>query len=244
MAQTSGLRIIIDGNIGSGKSQLMENLGRSFPNLLVTPEPISDWTSATNNQLKNLYDNPWQHTFAFQQEVLRHYRTLKEVNIQERSAISSYYVFGAYARSKGYVTSEEFDILRKQLHLTLQETKKPTAIFYLRAGVDTLLRRIKLRGRPEEAAITQEYLGGINYYYDDIYLKNPSSFNCPVFMLDAERSLSFTTRVTTEIIEDMIRQGAGEDHCSPLKLVWIPPNDEQPLGRWLNVGDSSSEESD
>lgn len=150
-----------------------------------------------------------------------------------------------YARSKGYVTSEEFDILRRQIHLTLQETKKPTAIFYLRAGVDTLLKRIKLRGRPEEASITTEYLAGSNHYYDDdIYIKNPSPFNCSIFMLDAERNIFYITRITTEIIKDMIRQDAGEDNCSPLKLVRIPPNDEQSLGRRLNIGDSSEEESD
>lgn len=63
-------------------------------------------------------------------------------------------------------------------------------------------------------------------------------------MLDAERNIFYITRITTEIIKDMIRQDAGEDNCSPLKLVRIPPNDEQSLGRRLNIGDSSEEESD
>ena len=67
--------------------------------------------------------------------------------------------------------------------------KKPDLIIYLRASTDTLLSRIKSRGREYEQSIDPEYLHSLNTSYDQWI---DSARDYPVLIIETDRFNIFT----------------------------------------------------
>ena len=82
---------IIEGNIGSGKTTLVQKL-RELNKYEVIEEPVNEWLSIKDNNNKNLlglfYENPQQYAYLFQSIVfqtrLKSLDILQEKNIRFR----------------------------------------------------------------------------------------------------------------------------------------------------------------
>jgi deoxyadenosine/deoxycytidine kinase len=159
--------IAIAGHIGVGKSSLTHLLSQE---LGVAPfhEP-----NLENPFLERFYGDMSAWAFHSQVFFLVHkfnaHRRLLEGGapmIQDRTIYEDAEVFAEHLHRSGHMLDDEFNTY-KGLYAEFRELLPPPSLMiYLRARVDTLLDRIKLRGRPEEQAIPREYMESLHALYE------------------------------------------------------------------------------
>ncbi len=160
--------IAVAGNIGVGKSTLVrmmqERLGW---------EPFYE-AVVDNPYLADFYtDMP---RWAFQSQVffltrrLRAHRELLDspgVVVQDRSVYEDAQVFARNLFRQGAMVERDYRTYEELYHVLSELLPPPDLIVYLRASVDTLVRRIVLRGREYEKSISREYLSQLNELYEE-----------------------------------------------------------------------------
>lgn len=159
--------IAVAGNIGVGKSTLVEMIS---DRLECQPfyEPVAE-----NPYISDFYKN--MPAWSFQSQIfflthrLRIHHELLHVQgsvIQDRSIYEDAEVFARNLYVQGNMADRDYNTYRS-LYLTLAETlPPPDLVIYLRASVDTLLKRIALRNRDYEQSIAPAYLENLNGLYD------------------------------------------------------------------------------
>ena len=159
--------IAVAGNIGVGKSTLVEMIS---DRLDCQPfyEPVAE-----NPYISDFYKN--MPAWSFQSQIfflthrLRIHHELRHVQgsvIQDRSIYEDAEVFARNLYVQGNMADRDYNTYRS-LYLTLAETlPPPDLVIYLRASVDTLIKRIALRNRDYEQSIAPAYLENLNGLYD------------------------------------------------------------------------------
>ena len=94
---------IIEGNIGSGKTTLI-NILKNFNNFEVIEEPVNLWLNLKGDDNKNIlqefYDDPERYAYIFQTMVFKtrlnsiDHPQDKDIRFSERSIWTDKYVFG------------------------------------------------------------------------------------------------------------------------------------------------------
>lgn len=175
------MNIIIDGNIGSGKSTVLEYLRSRFNNneVEIYIEPVDKWSDLNGvNLLDKYYQDPKRWSFHFQMYALYtfHDQILKtlesgsepRIRLFERSMFSSKYVFLENLKQLKLIDQEGYDIFNNLFENIINREKriKIDKIIYLKAPTDFLMNRIKKRNRAEERNISFEYVDNLNKLYD------------------------------------------------------------------------------
>ncbi len=160
--------IAVAGNIGVGKSTLVrimqERLGW---------EPFYE-AVVENPYLADFYaDMP---RYAFHSQIffltrrLHSHRELLDapgVAVQDRSVYEDAEVFARNLYRQGAMAARDYQTYAELYQVLTEFLPPPDLIVYLRASVDTLLRRIALRGREYEKNISREYLEQLNELYEE-----------------------------------------------------------------------------
>lgn len=177
--------IAVAGNIGVGKSTIVrimhERLGW---------EPFYE-AVGENPYLSDFYaDMPH---YAFHSQIffltrrLRSHRALLDwpgTAVQDRSVYEDAEVFARNLYRQGAIGERDYRTYAELYHVLTEFLPPPDLIVYLRASVDTLVRRIALRGRDYEKNISREYLGQLNELYEEWV----STFvRAPVLCVPADR---------------------------------------------------------
>lgn len=167
--------IVIEGNIGCGKTTLINNL-----------EPIEKWSNFHGtNLLKLMYDNPTRWSSAFQSYALltmleNHLIPIgNSAKVMERCILSTRYCFLENHKLKKTIDNVNASILNEWFDFSLQTTPiNIDLIIYLQTTPENLKKRINYRNRQEEENIEYIYLETLNTRYDNwlLYKKTPNSF--------------------------------------------------------------------
>jgi deoxyadenosine/deoxycytidine kinase len=177
--------VIIAGNIGVGKSTLVEILAEELgwqPYFeLVGDHPyLADYYAdrerwGFHSQIYFLSQRYEQH-----QEIAD-----TPVSVcQDRSIYEDYEVFVKGLLEQGILSNRDFRTYRR-LYLALSRSiAAPTLVVYLHASVPTLLRRIEARSRGYELAIPAAYLEQLNRRYDE-WLRRFEL--CPVLTIETDQ---------------------------------------------------------
>lgn len=162
--------ISIEGNIGSGKSTIINYLKTlDSNNIIFVDEPVNEWLNIKSdgkNALELFYEDQKKNAFWFQ--VLAYITRLKnlletikhnpgKIIITERSIYTDKYVFAQMLYESGNISDIEF----KTYNYWFDTFKKETtvdAILYVNTEPEECKNRIKKRNRPEEKEIPLEYL--------------------------------------------------------------------------------------
>jgi thymidylate kinase len=189
------VRISIEGNIGCGKTSVMQRLQRLqedpyWDQWFLLTEPVADWHSL----LEPFYGAPAGSTArntaatVLQLAVLNSYalRVPNEeaapLTITERSPWSSLAVFLPAQELPPHMEAV-VNQAAHHMHLALDKAL-PTAIVYLRTDPSTCLDRIRQRQRPGEECITLEYLQELHQQYDEAIAHFPG----PTVVIDSTAS--------------------------------------------------------
>lgn len=194
--------IILEGNIGAGKSTFLRLIKQHLPGVDVVFEPLHQWHKQDHGQslLADFYKDPkrWAYTletFAMACRVQEHIREQaidNPLRVMERSIFSGHYCFAKNDYLSGYMNKLEWE-LYKQWFDFLVQTKclLPQAFIYLQTQPDIAYGRVKKRQRDGETAISLAYLKQIHIRHEEFLVKKedirPALQSTPVLILDCNK---------------------------------------------------------
>jgi len=85
--------------------------------------------------------------------------------VQDRTIYEDVEIFARMLHEMGNMTDRDWTNYRALFDEMLSYLRKPTLIIYLRASTDSLMTRLKKRGRDYESRISPEYLHNLNIAY-------------------------------------------------------------------------------
>jgi thymidylate kinase len=161
------MKVVIDGNIGSGKTTqlgLLEAKGFS-----VFREPIDEWP------LAEFYQDPKSGIFPLHMAILRTLQP-KGTGLYERSLLSSRWVFWEWALARGLASHHAtYDYFYEK------HAWQPDLYIFLSKTPEECHRSIQVRGQTGDTHVTLQYLQELDELYKKLVLKVP----CKVYVINA-----------------------------------------------------------
>ncbi len=190
--------IAIEGPIGVGKSSLAELLAQRLQAQAVLE------VTEENPFLKGFYQD--MRRYAFQTQLyflLSRYRQQQELLQFDlfRQRLVCDYLF-ARDRIFAYITLDDNELaLYEKLHLLLEpRVPRPELVIYLQADVETLYKRITVRGRAYEREIPKDYLEDLVEAYNHFFFHYTET---PLLVINTN-DIDFVKR--KEDLEDLVKQ--------------------------------------
>lgn len=202
------LRVIVEGNIASGKSTLLHKL-QQLPSIEVLLEPVDKWRNLSGgNIIGRMYEDAHRWGYLFQSYVLLTMMELhhKEVDcpmaMLERSVFSARYCFVENLHKSGVLDDMEYGCYCQWFdHILKKDPPHIDLIVYLRSSPEVCYERLQERGREEEKPVTLEYLKALHDRYED-WLGNSQHHywhgNTPVLVVDADEDYHLNKTVFSE----------------------------------------------
>jgi deoxyadenosine/deoxycytidine kinase len=165
--------ISIEGNIGAGKSTLINYLKKNLHSVEYVPvvyvdEPVEEWSTIRSVDNKTMielfYSDPKRYAFSFQMMAyisrLANLSTVVENNpnaiiITERSLLTDYHIFAKMLHESNEITQEEYTIYCKWFHYF--NHFDISGIIYVKCPVTVAHERCVQRNRTGET-IDMNYL--------------------------------------------------------------------------------------
>lgn len=193
--------IAIEGNIGSGKTTLAQNLSNSLNGRLILE-------SFENNPFLELFYSDTKR-YAFQVEMFflaeRYHQLSKNLlgDIFHKQTISDY-MFSKSAIFSGInLDSSEHALFLSLYRIMERFMPRPDILFYIHHPIEVVIGQIKKRGRNYERAIDESYLQQIEKAYMN-WMKEESRF--PVIILENRGSRNLSPERIEETILDFLQQ--------------------------------------
>lgn len=159
--------LVVAGNIGAGKSSLV-GMMCDLLGWKAYFEPVAE-----NPYLELFYRNMSRWAFHSQVFFLTHrvrsHRALMDDPhsvVQDRSLYEDAEIFAHNLYLQGRMSSRDWSTYTALYETIITLLPPPNLVVYLQASVETLRKRITLRGRSFEVGITDEYLGELNTLYE------------------------------------------------------------------------------
>jgi deoxyadenosine/deoxycytidine kinase len=156
--------IVIEGNIGAGKTTLAKMLAEEYQaNLLL--EKFSD-----NPFLPKFYNNPDKYAFHVELSFMatRYQQLIKELpykNLFKTFTLADFYFAKSLLFAKITLSESEFLLYRQIFNIIYKSIPKPDLYVYLHVDVDQLMENIQQRGRDFEGNINPDYLKRLEREY-------------------------------------------------------------------------------
>lgn len=168
----TGKTIAIAGNIGTGKSSLVEFLTRTYG-----IEPFYE-PNDENPYLPDFYEdmNRWafHSQLYFLSNKFRMHQQLERVPgvvVLDRTIYEDAEIFATALHEMRHFTGRDWDTYWNFYQIILDSIRPPDLMIYLRCSMRTLRKRIRLRGRSMEKSIRLSYLKRLEKLYDQ-WLRN------------------------------------------------------------------------
>ena len=183
------LFVAMAGNIGAGKTTAAKLISQRF-GFELFDEPVID-----NRFLRDYYADMKRWSFTLQLEFLmkraQHHELIHTVPkscIQDRTLLEDPEIFAKYLHGLGHMDDRELDLYREYFGRLNRDLHQPDKVIYLQCNDTEILgRRIRARGRVEEAGITQEFLDGLGAYYRTFPQVAAGKYKLDVVTIDVSR---------------------------------------------------------
>ncbi|MBL4587933.1 deoxynucleoside kinase [Candidatus Babeliales bacterium] len=231
--QSKSLFLMIEGNIGSGKSTFLNIVKNKIPNVNIILEPVQNWQTLENNEnLLDLFykDMPrWSYTFqtfAFISRIktlIEHEKNFPTLlHCVERSVFCDRYCFAKNCFGQKFMTSLEWTLYKDLFSwLVKNYAPKPAGFVYLRTTPEVSQKRIKHRKRHEESSIAFSYLQALHEQHEQwlIHKKNidPQISNVPILSLDCNENFEENKQVQNKHLEELQHFMYNLQKASPTK---------------------------
>ena len=200
--KTTNPFIGLAGNIGVGKTTFTRHIAERQ-----NWEPY--YESVSNNPyLSDFYSNMKRWSFNLQIYFLHkrfemHQYISKSPNgvIQDRTIYEDIEIFAKNLYEMENMSDRDWENYSGLFSAMASFLVKPDLVVYLRASTDTLLSRIKTRGRDYEQTINPEYLHSLNISYDK-WINSVEDY--PVLTIETDGFNIFNDPKQLENIENQI----------------------------------------
>lgn len=180
--------IVIEGPIGAGKTSLARRLAERLEGetLLERPE--------LNPFLPKFYQEPdryaLQNQLFFLFQRIQQLRELKQLDLFGHITVADFLLDKDPLFARLTLSADELH-LYQQIYETLKpQAPRPDLVVYLQAQPDTLIQRVKKRGRDYEAPMSDEYLAALADSYSRFFYHYDEA---PVLIVNSEH-LNFVER--------------------------------------------------
>jgi len=172
--------LVIEGNIGAGKTTLAKMIAEDVDAKLVLEQ------FADNPFLPKFYSDQERYSFPLELSFLadRYYQIKKQVfnpDLFHSLIVADYFFAKSAIFAQNTLKEDEYRLFRQIFDIVFESMPKPDLYVYLHAETSQLLKNIKTRGREYEQNISGEYLEKIkNGYFS--FFKQINTF--PILVID------------------------------------------------------------
>ncbi len=175
--------LVIEGNIGAGKTTLATMLSQHFSSKLVL-EQFSD-----NPFLPGFYKDRKKYAFPLELSFLaERYQQLKDElgkpDLFQQGIVADYFVLKSLIFAQITLDQPEFELFGRLFKIIRDSLPLPDKLIYLHSDRERLLQNIRHRGRPYEQEIQEDYLQNIQSGYFELLR---SLKNLPVALVDVSK---------------------------------------------------------
>lgn len=182
--------VAVAGNMGSGKSSLVEWLRQQFdmvpffepneenPYLADFYADMSRW--AMSSQLFFLVRRFQIHRTILRRAAAQGARPL----VQDRTIYEDAEIFAAHLHRQGHIDDRDWGVYQDLYRALCEDIRPPDLMIYLRCPLKTLTRRIKRRGREFERAVPRAYLASLERLYEEWFERYKLS---PTLVIETDR---------------------------------------------------------
>ena len=158
--------ITVEGPIGVGKTSLAKAISKEFK-LALLKEIVDE-----NPFLGKFYENIEEWSFQTEMFFLcNRYKQLGDINThylsKNQSVVADYHILKNLIFAQRTLNADEYQKYYSIYQILTEDMPKPNVIIYLNASLDTLLKRIKIRGREVEKNISPLYLEQLSLDYEN-----------------------------------------------------------------------------
>jgi deoxyadenosine/deoxycytidine kinase len=192
--------IAIEGNIGTGKTTIIEYLKKTYqedPSVIFIEEPLEQWLNLKDTDGQNIlgkfYGDPerWSYSFQMHAFITRAKDILSKDTqtntiIIERSIMTDRNVFTSLLKDSGKVSELEWQLYEEWFSWLTDHFKSitPNGYIYLKADPNISYQRMVNRTREEEQSVPLEYIKSVSDKHDKWLLETESS---PVETIEVNR---------------------------------------------------------
>ncbi len=156
--------IAIEGNIGAGKTSLATMISEQYNARLILEQ------FEENSFLPKFYKEPEKYAFPLEMSFMAsRYQQLKDqlgtMDLFKSFTISDYFIVKSLIFAQKNLPVDEFKLYTSFFNIIYQQLPKPDLLVYLYVDTHRLQSNIKMRGRPYEQNIQDEYLNRIQEGY-------------------------------------------------------------------------------
>lgn len=177
--------ITVIGNVGAGKSTLTRELSQMLA------FDASFERVANNPYLSDFYQDQQAWGFHLQIYFLgQRYKDITDIqavgrnHIQDRSIYEDVEIFAKALHDTGKMADRDFQTYHDLFHNMVDHLIKPDLAIYLTGSLDTILKRIAVRGRESEKAVPASYWAELHSRYERFMGSYDQS---PVLWVDIDR---------------------------------------------------------
>lgn len=207
--------LIVEGNIGAGKSTFLRILEKRLQ-VQVVYEPHEAWQSVGGeNLLDRFYSDTkrWAYTFqsyAFVTRVLaqeQHVLTCKyPTQVLERSVYSDRYCFAKNCYEMGVMNALEWKLYQEWFSWLVDlYTVKPHGFIYLQTDPEICFERLKKRNRSEEQTVSLDYIKKLHDKHESWLLEKrdvaPYLKDVPVLVLPCNKDFEHDLEMQEEHLQ-------------------------------------------
>lgn len=166
--------IVIEGNIGAGKTSLATKIAADYNAKLVLEQ------FADNPFLPKFYKDPDRYSFQLELSFLAdRYRQLKKEmtnpDLFYSFIVADYYFMKSLIFAGSTLKDDEYNLYRQLFLIIYESLPKPDLYVYLHVNVENLLNNIQKRGRSYEKEIKANYLESIQNGYFEFFRQSPNT---------------------------------------------------------------------
>ncbi len=204
--------IVIEGNIGAGKTSLAKRISQDFNGKLIL-ERFAD-----NPFLPKFYQDPERYSFLLELSFLadRYNQLKKELSDRDlfkSFTIADYYFMKSLIFARATLSNDEYNLFRQIFDIIYSTLPKPDLFVYLHVNPDNLLLNIRKRGRDYEQRITREYLENIQEGYFEFFKQHPEL----IFLIIDTNNIDFISN--PEDYREVVKTVFQKEYVSGLNRV-------------------------
>lgn len=192
--------IVIEGNIGAGKTTLSKMIAQEYNAKLILEQ------FADNPFLPKFYKEPDKYSFQLELSFLaERYQQLNQ-DLTSRDlfkpfTVADYYFMKSLIFAKATLSEDEYNLYRQIFNIIYKSIPRPNLYVYLHVNVNKLQSNIQKRGRDYEKGISTEYLTKIqNGYFDFFKQQNDISY----LVIDTTNMDFVSNKADYERVKDLI----------------------------------------
>jgi deoxyadenosine/deoxycytidine kinase len=182
--------IVVEGPIGVGKTSLAQRLAEHTGADMLLEKPQD------NPFLSRFYQDPQRHAmstqlfFLFQR--INELRDQAQMDLFNTRTVSDYLFEKDALFARLNLSEDEFKLYQNIYQSLAPQAPTPDLVIYLQASTDTLIERVRRRGRNYERSVTDDYLARLGNSYGEFFHHYEDA---PLMMVNSE-NLNFVDNDT------------------------------------------------